>query len=55
MPPTALCKAIIVLGGGTSYCPFEVLMVRVQVEGDVPPLNESGEMPLIPHGDIKPG
>ena len=32
-PPTALHQAIIVLGGGTPFHPFEVLTVRVQVQG----------------------
>ena len=31
--PAAVCQAIIVLGGGTSFHPSEVLMVRVQVQG----------------------
>ena len=50
-PPAALHQAIIVIGGGTSFHPFEVLMVRVQVQGDVLPLNEISEIPLIPLGD----
>ena len=51
MPPTALCQANIVLGGGTSFHPFEVLAVRAQAQRDVLPLNKIGEMPSIPFGD----
>ena len=48
MPPTAICQEVRVLRGGASFCPFEILTVRVQVQGDVPHLNKIGEMPLIP-------
>ena len=44
----ALNQAIIVLGGGASFCPLDVLMVGMQVQVDVPPLNKIGKMPLIP-------
>ena len=53
MSPTALCQAIIVLGG-TSFCPLKILMVWAQVQEDVPPLNKIGEMPLTTLGDRKP-
>ena len=49
--PTALHQAITVLGGGASFC----LTVRVQVQGDVPPLNKICEMPSIPLRDWEPG
>ena len=54
MPLAAHCQAIIVLGGGTPFHPLEVLMVRVQVQGDVPPLKTIGGMPSIPLGNRKP-
>ena len=53
IPPTALCQAIIALRGGAPFCPFEILMVGAQVQGDVPPLNKISEMPLIPLEDQK--
>ena len=51
MPPAALHQAIIVLKGGTPFHPFEILMVRAQVWGDVPFLNKTGKTPLIPLRD----
>ena len=38
MCPTAHHQAIIVLGGCTSSCLLKILMIRVQVQGDVPML-----------------
>ena len=53
IPPVALCQAIIVLRRGASFHPLEVLMVREQVKGDVPPLNKTGETPSISLGNRK--
>ena len=53
MPPAALFQATIVLRGGAPFHPFEILTVRVQVQGDIPPLNKIGEMPSIPLRDWK--
>ena len=54
-PPAALCQAIIFLGGGAPFHSLEVLMVGVQVQGDILPLNKISEMPLVPLRNRKLG
>ena len=48
--PAALCKAIVTLGRGTPFCLLNIAVLRVQAQGDVPPLNETGDMPLVSFG-----
>ena len=49
--PIALCKAIVILAGGAPFHLLQLFALRKQAQGDVLPLNEIGEMPLIPLGN----
>ena len=55
MSSTALYQAVTVISRSDPFCPLEVIMVRVQVQGNVPPLNKIGEMPFIPLRNRKVG
>ena len=45
--PTALCKAIIVLGRDAPFCLLKVFVLGMKSQGDVLILNEVSEMPLV--------